>query len=72
MPEKAVTPAGAPSVSSGSTTAAAGTRNGLEIPTFSSRAGSDTTATGVTSEPVPAVVGAATIGTTGPGTRFSP
>ncbi len=72
MPANAVTPRGAPRVSSGSTIAVVGTRWGLEIPTFVSRSGSDTTATGVTSDPVPAVVGMATRGSDGPGTRFSP
>src|SRR5690606_20449261 len=72
IPEAAVTPAGAPRVSSASTIAAAGTRYGLETPTLSSRSGSVTTATGVASDPVPAVVGTATSGVTGPGTRFSP
>ena len=67
MPEYTVTPRGAPIVSSGSTIATRGIRNGLETPTFSSRSGSEITATGVASDPVPAVVGTATSGTTGPG-----
>ena len=49
-----------------------GIRYGLEIPTFIPSSGSPMTETGVTSEPVPAVVGSATSGTTGPGTRCSP
>ena len=72
MPAYAETVAGALTVSSGSTMAARGIRYGLETPTFISRSGSATTATGVTSEPVPAVVGTATTGVTGPGTAFSP
>ena len=44
----------------------------LAMPTFSRFAGSLTTATGVTSEPVLAVVGIATTGNTGPGTALSP
>lgn len=38
------------------------------MPTFSVRSGSEITATGVASEPVPAVVGTAMTGSTGPGT----
>jgi hypothetical protein len=42
------------------------------MPIFIAWAGSEITATGVTSEPVPAVVGTATTGSTAPGTLFSP
>ncbi len=42
------------------------------MPIFVARAVSETTATGVTSEPVPEVVGTAMIGMTGPGTLYSP
>ncbi len=42
------------------------------MPIFVLRAVSLSTATGVTSEPVPAVVGMAMIGSSGPGTLFSP
>ena len=45
---------------------------GLEIPTFNVRSGSEMTATGVASEPVPAVVGTAISGMVGPGTLNSP
>ena len=38
------------------------------MPTLLIRSGSESTATGVTSEPVPAVVGTAISGSTGPGT----
>jgi hypothetical protein len=71
-PALAVSGAGQPTVSSGSQTAACGIRYGLEIPTLLIRSGSVSTATGVTSEPVPAVVGRATTGTIGPGTLSSP
>src|SRR5690606_21780583 len=71
-PALAVSAGGQPSVSSGSHTAVCGTRCGLEMPTLLTRSGSVSTATGVTSEPVPAVVGSATTGSTGPGTRSSP
>ena len=47
-------------------------RCGLEMPTFISRSGSDSTATGVASDPVPEVVGTATTGRVGPGTTDSP
>ena len=68
MPECAVTTGGAPSVSSGSQIAWRGIRCGLATPIFISVAGSVMTETGVASEPVPAVVGSAISGTTGPGT----
>jgi hypothetical protein len=71
-PVCAVSTGGAPADSSGSTIAVCGMRCGLETPTLSVRSASVTTATGVTSEPVPAVVGTATTGSTGPGTRSSP
>ena len=59
-------------VSSGSQIAAVAIRCGLEMPTFKIRSGSEITATGVTSEPVPAVVGTAITGRIGPGTLNSP
>lgn len=59
-------------VRSGSHIATCGMRCGLEMPTFMTRSVSDRTATGVTSEPVPAVVGTAINGSTGPGTLNSP
>ena len=67
-----MTAAGAPIVRSGSTIATRGMSVASETPTLSSRSGSETTATGVASEPVPAVVGTATIGSTAPVTLFSP
>ena len=66
-PALAVRAGGQPSVSSGSHTAVCGMRWGLEMPTLLTRSGSVRTATGVTSDPVPAVVGRATTGSTGPG-----
>ena len=71
-PALAVSAAGHSSVSSGSQIAVCGMRYGLEMPTLLVRSGSVSTATGVTSEPVPAVVGSATTGRVGPGTRSSP
>jgi len=68
MPECAVTMGGAPTVSSGSQIAWRGIMCGLATPIFISVAGSVITATGVASEPVPAVVGSAISGTLGPGT----
>lgn len=59
-------------MSSGSQIAVCGMRCGLEMPTFISRSGSDRTATGVASDPVPDVVGTATTGMVGPGTTDSP
>jgi hypothetical protein len=47
-------------------------RYGLESPTFVPRWASLTTATGVASDPVPAVVGTAMSGRIGPGTANSP
>ena len=70
MPEWAVTVGGAPSVSSGSQIAWRGIRCGLATPIFISVFGSVMTETGVASEPVPAVVGSAISGTTGPGHRL--
>jgi hypothetical protein len=52
--------------------ATSGISSGEEIPTFIVRSGSAITATGVTSEPVPAVVGMQISGMTGPGTLYSP
>src|ERR1700692_12044 len=72
MPEWAVTLAGQEMVSAGSTTAHFGIRARDAMPTFIARSGSATTATGLTSDPVPAVVGTATTGAIGPGTLFSP
>ena len=66
--EWAVTVGGAPTVSSGSQIAWRGIRCGLATPIFISVFGSVMTDTGVASEPVPAVVGSAISGTTGPGT----
>src|SRR5204863_8570922 len=67
IPANAVTVGGQPYVSVGSTTATVGISARLEIPTLSAASGSVITDTGVTSEPVPAVVGTATTGATGPG-----
>ncbi|MCY1528229.1 hypothetical protein D9M68_633280 [compost metagenome] len=71
-PAIAVSPLGQVSVSSGSQMAVWGIRCGLDTPTFRSRALSASTATGVTSEPVPEVVGSAITGIVGPGTLYSP
>ena len=68
MPVAAVTPGGHETVSAGSTIASAGRRCRCETPVFVPRRGKSTTATVVTSEPVPEVVGSATSGSTGPGT----
>ena len=59
MPLSAVTFGGQPTVSSGSTTANAGRRNGLRHDTFMCRSVSVKTAAADTSDPVPAVVGTA-------------
>ena len=59
-------------MSTGSTIAKSGIRCTLETPTFRARSGSVSTETGVSSEPVPEVVGTATSGIVGPGTRDSP
>src|SRR5579862_8846490 len=72
MPEWAVTLAGQETVSAGSTMAHFGISARDAMPTFIARSGSATTATGLTSDPVPAVVGTATTGVIGPGTLFSP
>ncbi len=73
MPEWAVTERGHVRVSSGSQIAVRGIRYGLEIPTFMPSSGSPITETGVTSEPVPAVVGSGDQrARPGPGTRCSP
>ena len=69
MPAWAVTTGGAPTVSSGSQIACRGIRWRLATPIFMSVPGSVTTATGVASEPVPAVVGSAMSGISGPGTE---
>ena len=71
-PAMAVRPGGQVSVRSGSQIAVTGMRCGLEMPTFSTRSVSERTATGVTSDPVPAVVGTAIRGRIGPGTSSSP
>jgi hypothetical protein len=71
IPEWAVTLGGAPSVSSGSQIAWRGMSRGEATPIFISVAGSVMTETGVASEPVPAVVGSATSGSTGPGTELT-
>ena len=68
MPVDAVTPAGHETVSAGSTIASAGRRYWCEMPVFVPSRGKSMIATVVTSEPVPDVVGSATIGRTGPGT----
>jgi len=70
MPTAAVTPGGHDTVSSGSTIASDGRRYWCETPVFVPSRGKSTTATVVTSEPVPDVVGKATSGRTGPGTGF--
>ena len=62
-PAIAVSDGGQVIVRSGSQMAAAGIRCGLEMPTLSVRLASEMTATGVTSDPVPAVVGTAITGT---------
>lgn len=56
-PEIAVSEGGQVKVSSGSQIAVCGINSGLATPTFIIRSGSARTATGVTSDPVPAVVG---------------
>src|SRR5690554_1813318 len=71
-PAIAVRDGGQVKVSSGSQIATSGIRYGLEIPIFRARVLSDRTATGVTSDPVPAVVGMAIRGIIGPGTFSSP
>ena len=67
-PTDAVTPGGQVRVSSGSTIATDGRRYWCETPVFVPNRGKSTTATVVTSDPVPEVVGTATRGSTGPGT----
>ena len=69
MPVDAVTPGGHETVRDGSTIASDGRRWRCEIPVFVPRRGKSTTATVVTSDPVPDVVGSATTGRTGPGHR---
>src|SRR4051812_19312921 len=71
-PALAVRLGGQEYVSSGSQIATDGIRYGEEMPALSSRRLSLRTQTGVTSEPVPPVVGTAMIGSTGLGTAFSP
>ena len=71
MPECAVTTGGAPSVSNGSQIACRGIRCELATPIFIAVVASVMTATGVASEPVPAVVGSAISGTIGPGTELT-
>ena len=68
IPECAVTWGGQEMVSEGSTIAHFGMMRRVAIPTFMNRFGSVTTATGLTSEPVPDVVGIPITSTTGPGT----
>src|SRR5262252_10863463 len=68
MPECAVTCGGHETVSDGSTNAHFGIMRRVAIPTFMNRSGSATTATGLTSEPVPDVVGMQTMSIKGPGT----
>src|SRR5580704_1966884 len=72
MPECAVTLAGQETVKDGSTIAHFGISAREAMPTFMARSGSATTATGLTSDPVPAVVGTATTGAIAPGILFSP
>jgi hypothetical protein len=62
MPAAAVTWAGRPSVSAGSTMAMSARMQGSTTPTLFPVAGSVRTATNVASEPVPAVVGISTVG----------
>jgi hypothetical protein len=71
IPEWAVTTGGAPRVKSGSQMAWRGIRCELATPIFIAVAASVITATGVASEPVPAVVGSAISGRTGPGTELT-
>ena len=59
MPVAAVTGAGSPTISVGSSAAMRGTRRGSMMTTLSLASGSEITAATVTSEPVPAVVGTA-------------
>ena len=54
-------------VSEGSTSAHLGIMRRVAMPTFMKRFGSVTTATGLTSEPVPDVVGMQTMSISGPG-----
>ena len=72
MPLAAVIDAGRPSVSSGSQSAIFGRRNGCAIPVLTLSLGRSRTATAVTSEPVPDVVGTATTGISGPGGTRAP
>ncbi len=65
IPLDAVTPGGQLTVSSGSTSATVGCITGLRRLAFSPCSGEARTAFGVTSAPVPAVVGKATHGTDG-------
>ena len=71
MPVAAVTCAGRPKVSSGSRIAQSGIRRGDTTPFFSV-VGVVTMAIGVTSEPVPAVVGAKSSGNRSPLARPTP
>ena len=72
-PTAAVTAGGQPTVSSGSREIASrGRRCWCEMPVFTRCSGTSRTATAVTSEPVPAVVGSATTGRSGPGTARPP
>ena len=67
-PAAAVTSGGAVSVFSGSTTPSVGRRSRLETPALTCWATTWVTATAVVSLPVPAVVGMAMSGLSGPGT----
>src|SRR4030042_6793608 len=72
IPVKAVTEGGRPMVNLGSTMATSGKRKGVTIPFFNFSFVSDKIAMGVTSLPVPAVVGTRMTGTPGLGTRAIP
>ena len=72
MPLSAVTFGGHDTVSSESTTATSGRKNGLRHETLICFSVSVKTAAAETSDPVPAVVGTQMSGVTGPGTRQSP
>src|SRR5689334_25429838 len=72
MPVAAVIGGGRPVISAPSSAAASGTSRGDMIANLRVLAGSDTTAAMVTSEPVPAVVGTAYIGSSLKNTRIKP
>src|SRR6266571_509961 len=71
-PLDAVAAGGQPTVSSGSTSATAGSITGLRMLTLTPCSGTANTEFVVASEPVPAVVGTATHGTPGRGSRAGP